>query len=485
MWNQKATKPFLIIYIGFLFLATFFIVPTITSFYYYAWGKHLAWSYFDGPPMIAYFFNISRTIFGETFFSINIIGFLCLIAGAYYIYRIGCLLHDQRTGLISALMWVALPTTTESIFVRVLYDAPLNLFTILSFYYFARYISSKRILDLYLCALFIGAMLLSKYTAVISVMGLLLYVVFSKQRQLFKSIHFYLASLVIILMVAPVIYWNVDHDWISITYLLNFHSQTQNNTTAAHSLLALFGSLFINYSVFLLVAAFGWFKYWQTKNSSDNPVLELTYAVLLIGLLFWIIATLLGGDARSVYLTPLGMNLALITGFNVARYQYQRFFMIIYPFFLSFSIVVILANSWPIATYLKKGRAYTILKKAINTPEIIKKGQPVVTGYFANAAALNFFMPSEPVYAIPCGDINQYQYWGEAFLDALSKGKIDKISYVDFRDTKQCAERFFNHCQSVATLSHHKMIPVIHKLTKPMYLYVYECSSPRAQTSNA
>ncbi|MCE0723273.1 glycosyltransferase family 39 protein [Legionella resiliens] len=484
MWNQKATKPFLIIYIGFLFLATFFLVPTITSFYYYAWGKHLAWSYFDGPPMIAYLFHISRAIFGETFFSINIIGFLCLIAGAYYIYKIGCLLLDQRTGLISALIWVALPTTTESVLVRVLYDAPLNLFTILSFYSFARYISSKRIFDLYLCALFIGAMLLSKYTAVVSVLGLLLYVVFSKQRQLFKSIHFYLASVVIILMVVPVIYWNVNHDWVSITYLLNFHSQTQNNTTAAHSLLVLLGSLFVNYSVFLLFAALGWFKYRQTKNSSNNPVLELTYAVLLVGLLFWIIATLFGGDARAVYLTPLGMNLALITGFNVARYQYQRIFMIIYPCFLSFSIVVIIANSWPIATYLKKGRAYTVLKKAINEPEIIKKGQPVVTGYFANAAALNFFMPSGPVYAIPCGDINQYQYWGKAFLDALSKGKIDKISYVDFRDTKQCAERFFNHCQSVATLSHHKMIPVIHKLTKPMYLYVYECSSPRVQTSN-
>ncbi|HHT0592211.1 TPA: ArnT family glycosyltransferase [Legionella anisa] len=485
MWNQKVTKPFLIIYIGFLFLATFFIVPTITSFYYYAWGKHLAWSYFDGPPMIAYLFHISRAVFGETFFSINIIGFLCLIAGAYYIYRIGCLLHDQRTGLISALIWVALPTTTESIFVRVLYDAPLNLFTILSFFYFARYISSKRILDIYLCALFVGAMLLSKYTAVVSVIGLLLYVVFSKQRQLFKSIHFYLASLVIILMVVPVIYWNVNHDWISITYLLNFHSQIQNNTTVAHSLLVLFGSLFVNYSVFLLFAALGWFKYRQTKNSSNNPVLELTYAVLLVGLLFWSIVTLLGGDARAVYLTPLGMNLALITGFNVARYHYQRFFMIVYPLFLSFSIVVIIANSWPIATYLKKGRAYTVLKTAVNAPEIIKKGQPVVTGYFANAAALNFFMPREPVYAIPCGDINQYQYWGEAFLDALFKGKIDKISYVDFRDTKQCAERFFNHCQSVATLSHHKMIPVIHKLTKPTYLYVYECSSPRVQTSNA
>ncbi|PWY56467.1 dolichol monophosphate mannose synthase [Legionella qingyii] len=485
MLNQKVTKPFLIIYISFLFLATFFIVPTMTSFYYYAWGKHLAWSYFDGPPMIAYFFHISRAIFGDTFFSINIIGFLCLIVGAYYIYRTGCLLHNQQTGLISALIWVVLPTTTESILVRVLYDAPLNLFTILSFYFFARYISYKRILDVYLCALFIGAMILSKYTAVVSVLGLLLYVIFSKQRQLFKSVHFYLACLTIILMVSPVIYWNIKHDWISITYLLHFHSQTQNHTTIFNSLLKLISTLLINYSVFLLLTVLGWFKYRKNQNTCNNPVLELTYAVLFVGLLFWFISTLLGGSARAIYLTPLGMNIALATGYFVTKYNYHRFFKISYPVFLVFSLVMIVINSWPIATYMKKGKLYTVLQQAIKEPEIIKKGQPVVAGYYTNAAALNFFMPNESVHAIPCDEINQYQYWDDAFLKALSKGEIDKITYFDFKDTKQCPEQFFNQCQSVATLSHLKIIPVIHKLTKPRYLYVYECSSPRMQFANA
>lgn len=415
MWNEKTTKTFLVFYVGFLFLATFFLVPTITSFYYYAWGKHLAWSYFDGPPMIAYLFHISQAIFGNTFFSINVIGFLCLVVGAYYIYKIGCLLQDRETGLLSALIWVALPTTTESIFVRVLYDAPLNLFTILSFYTFARYICFKRLADLYLCALFIGAMLLSKYTAVVSVMALLIYLVFSKQRQLFKSIHFYLGSLIIVLLVSPVIYWNINHNWISITYLLNFHSQTQNHTTITHCLFELVGALVLNYSVLLPLTVFGWFKYRKTRVSNNNSVLELIYTVLLSGLLFWLAATISGGDVRVVYLAPLGMNFALVTGYLIARYQYQRFFKMAYPFALSFSIVMIIINAWPMANYLKKGRAYTVLNRAIQEPKIIIKGQPLVTGYFSNAAALNFFMPNDSVYAIPCGDINQYQYWGRPF----------------------------------------------------------------------
>lgn len=479
MWNEKVTKPFLIFYLSFLFISTFFLTPTITSFYYYAWGKHLAWSYFDGPPMIAYLFSISNAIFGNTFFSVNIVGFVCLFVSAYYIYKIGCLLLDKQVGLIGALIWIILPTTTESIFVRVLYDAPLNLFTILSFYYFARYISLKRTLDLYRSAVFIGAMILSKYTAVVSIIGLLVSILFSKNRQLFKSVHFYLASMIIFIMALPVIYWNASHQWVSITYLLNFHSHDQSDTSVTHYFLELLFVLLINFSVFLFLAVFGWFKYQKNKKTESNNVLELTYTVLFVGLAFWLGVALLGGDARAIYLTPLGMNLALIAAYHIAHFQYRRIFIIIYSFFLLFSIILILVNSWPIASYLKKGRTYSILQKALSQPEIIKHEQPIVSSYFSNAAALSFFRPNASVYAIPCGDINQYQYWGAEFLNDLSKGKIDKISYVDFWDSKRCAERFFNKCQAVATLSHHKMIPIIHKLTKPVYLFVYECSSPR------
>lgn len=283
-------------------------------------------------------------------------------------------MHNEKTGFISALIWIALPTTTESIFVRVLYDAPLNLFTILSFYYFARHISNKRVSDLYFCALFLGAMILSKYTAAVTVAGLFFYVMFSQQRQLFKNVHFYWACLLIILMVSPVIYWNINHNWISITYLLNFHSQTQNNTTVVHSLLELLGSLMINYSVFLILSAWGLYQYQQIKNSANNLILELNFVVLIVGLVFWISATLFGGDARVVYLTPLGMNLALISGYVITRFNYQRLFHVVYSCFLCFSILMILINSWPIANYLKKAELIPYCRKQLKSLKFSKKG---------------------------------------------------------------------------------------------------------------
>lgn len=476
MWNKR-TKAFLIIYISCLFIATCYIVPTITSFYYYAWGKHLAWSYFDGPPMIAYFFSLSHALLGNTFFSINIVGFLCFILSAFYIYKTGYLLRNQHTGLISALIWAVLPTSVESIFIRVLYDAPLNLFTIVSFYYFARYIVNKKVSDLYRTAFFTGMMILSKYTAAVSIFSLLVYIIFS-QRQLFKQIHFYLASCILILLVTPMLYWNIKHDWISISYLLHFHSQAQSNTTIIECLLKLLGILFINYSIFLLIGIFGWFKYRQ-EQKENSPILEFNCALLVIGILFWMIATLLGGEARAIYLAPLGMNIALLAGYSITRYQYKRLFMLCYPVFLFLNSILIIANAWPVATYLKKGRAYTLIEQALMHTELLKKNQPLVTGYYTNAAAFNFFMQKDTVYAIPCGDINQYQFWNAAFIHDLMQGKINKISYIDFRDTKHCAEQFFTQCHKLATLSQQKMIPLSHRFTKSLFLYIYECSHPR------
>jgi len=485
MWNKKVIKPFLIFYISLLLLASYFMIPTVTSLYYYAWGKHLAWSYFDGPPMIAFFFYISHAIFGNTFFSINIVGFFCLIVSAFYIYKTGCLLQDKRTGFISALIWAALPTTTESVFVRVLYDAPLNLFTVLSIYCFARYIKQKRTIDIYRTAVFIGAMILSKYTAAVSVIGILFYIVFSNQKQLFKNVHFYLACFILLIMVSPVLYWNANHHWISILYLLSFHSQTQGHTTIIRCFLQLLFALFVNYSVFLVLTVLGWIKYQSAKNKSDEPntVLEFINTVLLVALVFWCIAILFGGASRTIYLTPLGINIALVAGYTITQYHYERYFRIFYPLFLLFSIISIIANSWPIATYLKKGVTYRVISNALNLPDLIKKELPIVTGSYTSAAELSFFMPNEQVYTLPCGDSNQYQYWSESFLKDLFNKKIETISFIDFSEAKLCAERFFNKCQIVATLHSYKIIPIIHKSTKPVNLYVYECSLLRDNVS--
>lgn len=483
MWKTSVNTKILLSYGVFLFLASFFIVPTVTSFYYYAWGQHLAWSYFDGPPMIAYLFRLAHSLFGNTYFSINIVGLLCVLLGAYYIYRIGGLLRDKNTGLVSAMIWLVLPTTTESVYIRVLYDSPLNLFTIMSLYYCARYVVDHRSRDIYITALCLGAMLISKYTAAVTLVSFLLYFIASRQRSVFRNGHFYLATLLILGVASPVIWWNIQHDWISITYLLHFHSQANNKVTVLHSLSKLFGTLLINFSLFLLLVIIGCWKDKQTENTPYNPVLELIQYTLLFAVAFWLIVTLLGGDCRAIYLAPLGINIALAAGYYIMRWDYSKLFTRIFPIFLTISIAMIVFNAWPLASVLKKGKTYALIEEA-EQKNLLKKEYPLTTGYFANTALLDFFVPHKQNYAIPCEDINQYQYWNDAFLKKIARAKVPKITYVDFEDSQHCPEKFFQHCASIATLTSTIKNPWNPKKTKPVSMYIYECEMPYHRTNN-
>ena len=48
--------------------------------YYALWAKHLAWSYFDHPPMVALWIRLSTILFGEHEFGVRALGTLAATA---------------------------------------------------------------------------------------------------------------------------------------------------------------------------------------------------------------------------------------------------------------------------------------------------------------------------------------------------------------------------------------------------------------------
>lgn len=53
-----------------------FLPPVEDELYYWAWTQHLRMSYYDHPPMVAYFIKLSTTVFGNTLFGIRFPAFL-------------------------------------------------------------------------------------------------------------------------------------------------------------------------------------------------------------------------------------------------------------------------------------------------------------------------------------------------------------------------------------------------------------------------
>src|SRR5215471_2564198 len=56
--------------------------------YYWLWSKHLAASYRDKGPAIAWAIALSRTFFGDTVFGVRVLGVLLATGTAWEIYRL-------------------------------------------------------------------------------------------------------------------------------------------------------------------------------------------------------------------------------------------------------------------------------------------------------------------------------------------------------------------------------------------------------------
>ena len=175
--------------------------------------------------MIAYILRLITDLFGSHLYVINILAITFQVAITFVIYKIAMLFKSKQVALVASLLWVLSPMTTQYIFRYSTYDSPLNLFWAMCIYFGAKYCIDRSVKDLYLTCMSIGQMMLSKYTGVILVAALLAFLLVNpRQREIFKTKHFYLSMLLDLILFSPVIVWNMQHQWVSFTYQLSTHS---------------------------------------------------------------------------------------------------------------------------------------------------------------------------------------------------------------------------------------------------------------------
>lgn len=200
----------------FLFVINIFKLLTARYFpligdeaYYWLWSQHLDWSYVDHPPMIAYVNFLLTSVFGNNELAIRLgaIGIVLLIS--VIIYLIGRELYDERSALISVIIFNLLPT----FFGGGMFLVPqtvLFLFWSLSFYLLVRIVRSGKSYLWYWLGLTAGLGLLSDYVTALFFIGVLLFLLFDpEQRRWLTRKEPYLAALIALAVFSPVVIWNL------------------------------------------------------------------------------------------------------------------------------------------------------------------------------------------------------------------------------------------------------------------------------------
>jgi len=186
--------------------------------YYWNYSRHLDIGYLDHPPMVAWLIKLGTLLFGDTEFGVRFGALGCGTLASYFIYK----LTRNVFGEGSALLALGLAQILPFFFlagVLMTPDAPLTAAWAASTYFLERALIAGRRRAWTWAGLSLGLGLLSKYTIAMLGAGTFLFMVLDPaSRRWLRRFEPYAAVGVAAAVFAPVLLWNMEHDWASFAF---------------------------------------------------------------------------------------------------------------------------------------------------------------------------------------------------------------------------------------------------------------------------
>jgi hypothetical protein len=177
--------------------------------YYWVYGQYLDWGYFDHPPMIGLLIKMGYAIFPNEL-GVRLFPLLLNVLSLVLIEK----LLEKKNPLLFYVIALSVAVLQITGFAAVP-DTPLIFFTALFFYCYKKFNITGSWLHTILLGMSIALLCYSKYHAVLIVVFTLL-----SQVRLLGKIKAWAAVLIAILLFAPHLWWQYQHDWVSFRYHL-------------------------------------------------------------------------------------------------------------------------------------------------------------------------------------------------------------------------------------------------------------------------
>ena len=186
-------------------------------------GRVLSVGYFDHPPASWWLSWGAAHLFGsEAPLAVRSPFILLFAVSQFLVWRIGCLVADRQAGFWAVAALNVSPVFGVTTGSWVLPDGPLDAALLGAALCLLHALpeEGRRTWTWWLgCGLCAGLALFSKYTAVLTIVGALLYLVTSRQhRRWFGRPEPYAAAVVAMLVFSPILVWNATHGWASFAF---------------------------------------------------------------------------------------------------------------------------------------------------------------------------------------------------------------------------------------------------------------------------
>lgn len=310
------------------FALGFSIEFSVDEAHYALYAQHLAWSYFDHPPLVGWIQWPLVTLTSSEGLIRLVPEFLWAIA-CFLVYQVTLEIHrfiqgrnsgyltstlpsGNTCGLMAVLAIIAAPMP-HVLAIGLLPDtllAPLSLGLMLMA---LRWLIQDHfsISDWLLTGLLLGLAGLSKYTAIFTAFALLLVLISARRKPWIGKIGFWLAALLALLLIGPVLYWNWINDWISFKYQIAHGS---GGEWLWRRLGAFLGIQIIAFGPLLIIGS-----YIFLKDCIHGTKLSLLSLLGFFLIPFVIFASLSGGGSLPHWTTPAWFCLAPFAGIGLAK----------------------------------------------------------------------------------------------------------------------------------------------------------------------
>ncbi|MBU0485130.1 MAG: glycosyltransferase family 39 protein [Proteobacteria bacterium] len=261
---------YFIFFLAALTGARLLIIPTsllgVDEAHYALYGLNLDLSYFDHPPLVGWLHGVFLLFLepSETTFRLPAVILAALTSVLVYIFILKISDHDRRVALYSAIA-VNASFIINALGLGLAPDSILFPLTILVIMATVKLEKANTVGNWFVLGLLLGLSGLAKYTAVLFLPPILIYLLLKKRYDLLLTPKLLVGALTALILILPVIIWNIEHDFASFKY------QTAHVTgSSAINLGYFFSALatqFGAYSPFLFgIAYYGFWRSLRSKN---------------------------------------------------------------------------------------------------------------------------------------------------------------------------------------------------------------------------
>lgn len=306
----------------------FSIEFSVDEAHYALYAQHLAWSYFDHPPLVGW---IQWPLVALTSSEgvIRLIPELLWVLSCYLVYEVTVEVHHFIRGRNAGYLTSALPSANlcglmavltviaapmlHILAIGLLPDTLLAPLSLGLMWMALRWLSKDQfsIGDWIITGLLLGLAGLSKYTAAFTALALLFVFLSTPRKPWITKAGFWLAAVIALMLITPVLYWNWVNDWISFKYQL---AHGGGGEWLWRRLAAYIGVQILVFGPLFILGSFVFLK--DCMHATKLSLLAL-FGFFVIP--FTIFVSLAGGGGLPHWTSPAWFCLAPFAGIGLAK----------------------------------------------------------------------------------------------------------------------------------------------------------------------